>query len=122
MPRPLRQVPGWSPANAAAWGRYRELERSLGEADRARAIFELAIAQPALDMPEALWKGYIDFEVGEGLREGARAVYERLLQRTRHVKVWLSYAKFEATPLAVLATPAEAEEEEGEEARDAAAQ
>ncbi|GKF17237.1 hypothetical protein Tco_0062155 [Tanacetum coccineum] len=26
------------------------------ETKRARAIFELAIAQPALDMPELLWK------------------------------------------------------------------
>jgi crooked neck len=36
--------------------RYAELERTLGEAGRARAIYELAIAQPVLDMPEALWK------------------------------------------------------------------
>jgi crooked neck len=26
-------------------------------------------------------------------------LYERLLDRTKHVKVWLSYAKFEAEPL-----------------------
>lgn len=36
--------------------RFAELERSLGEAERARAIYELAIAQPVLDMPEAIWK------------------------------------------------------------------
>jgi hypothetical protein len=36
--------------------RFAELERSLGEADRARAVYELAIAQPVLDMPEVLWK------------------------------------------------------------------
>ena len=36
--------------------RYAELERSLGESDRARAIYELAIGQPVLDMPEVLWK------------------------------------------------------------------
>lgn len=36
-------------------------------------------------------QAYIDFEIGEGNREGARELYERLLQRTRHVKVnsWL---------------------------------
>lgn len=42
--------------------RYAELERTLGEAQRTRAIYELAIAQPVLDMPEALWK------VGLGLQ------------------------------------------------------
>lgn len=99
-------------------------------------------------------QAYIDFEIGEGNREGARELYERLLQRTQHVKVmlaawpagywldclgrvwheggqapqareapvcilqvWLSYAKFEATPLAVLATPPEEGEEEEEETR-----
>jgi len=36
-----------------------------------------------LPLPQA----YIDFEIGEGNREGARELYERLLQRTRHVKV-----------------------------------
>nr|GEZ66747.1 subtilisin-like protease SBT1.8 [Tanacetum cinerariifolium] len=33
---------------------------------RARAIFELTIAQPALDMPELLWKEYIGFEIAKG--------------------------------------------------------
>jgi hypothetical protein len=32
-------------------------------------------------------QAYIDFEIGEGNREGARELYERLLERTRHVKV-----------------------------------
>lgn len=50
----------WSPANAGAWGRFADLERSLGEAERARAVYELAIAQPVLDMPEVLWKAFID--------------------------------------------------------------
>ena len=102
----------WSPANAMAWGRFAELEASLGEIERARAIYELAISQPALDMPETLWKAYIDFEIVEESREGARALYERLLQRTQHVKVWLSFAKFEATPLNVLAKDSGAERNE----------
>lgn len=46
----------WSPENCYAWSKFAELERSLDETERARAIFELAIAQPALDMPELLWK------------------------------------------------------------------
>lgn len=89
----------WSPENCYAWTKYAELERSLCETERARAIYELAIAQPALDMPELLWKAYIDFEIGEGEFENTRALYERLLDRTKHLKVWISYAKFEATAM-----------------------
>lgn len=44
-------------------------------------------------------QSYIDFEIQEGSRERTRQLYERLLQRTQHVKVWLSYAQFEAMPL-----------------------
>ncbi|KAL5814289.1 hypothetical protein ACOSQ4_024930 [Xanthoceras sorbifolium] len=86
----------WSPENCYAWSKYAELERSLAETNRARAIFELAIAQLALDMPELLWKAYIEFERSEGEYERTRALYERLLDRTKHLKVWISYAKFEA--------------------------
>jgi crooked neck len=46
----------WSPANCYAWRKYAELEKNLSETDRARSIYELAIAQPALDTPEVLWK------------------------------------------------------------------
>ncbi|XP_017223184.1 uncharacterized protein LOC108199742 [Daucus carota subsp. sativus] len=89
----------WSPENCYAWSKFAELERSLSETDRARAIFELAIAQPALDMPELLWKAYIDFEISEGEFEKTRRLYERLLERTKHLKVWISFAKFEASAM-----------------------
>ncbi|GIM00876.1 hypothetical protein Vretimale_5770, partial [Volvox reticuliferus] len=89
----------WRPSNVGAWVRYADLERSLGETERCRALFELAIAQPLLDMPEALWKAYIDFEIAEGERERVRVLYTRLLDRTKHVKVWLSFARFEAAPM-----------------------
>jgi hypothetical protein len=29
-------------------------------------VFELAVTQPSLDMPELLWKHYIDLEIAEG--------------------------------------------------------
>ncbi|CAK9235774.1 unnamed protein product [Sphagnum jensenii] len=87
----------WAPANCYAWSKFAELERSLGETERGRAIFELAIAQPVLDMPELLWKAYIEFEISEGEHEQTRQLYERLLDRTKHLKVWVSFAKFEAT-------------------------
>ncbi|KAF9616182.1 hypothetical protein IFM89_028958 [Coptis chinensis] len=87
----------WAPHNCYAWLKYAELEHSLCESERARAIFELAVAQPALDMPELLWKKYIDFEISEGENERVRQLYERLLDRTKNLKVWISFAHFEAT-------------------------
>ncbi|KAJ3190170.1 Crooked neck-like protein 1 [Gaertneriomyces sp. JEL0708] len=87
----------WNAANCYAWIKYAELERMLGDTDRARGIFEIAISQQVLDMPEVLWKGYIDFEADEGEWENARQLYERLLQRTDHVKVWISFANFEVS-------------------------
>jgi crooked neck len=85
----------WNPANCQAWINFGELERGLDDVDRARAIFELAVDQQVLDMPELLWKAYIDFEEEEGEYERTRNIYERLLERTGHVKVWISYAHFE---------------------------
>ena len=87
----------FSVANSSTWIKYAELETILGDSDRARAIFELAINQPLMDMPEMLWKAYIDFEIEQEEEENARQLYERLLERTQHIKVWLSFAKFEAS-------------------------
>ncbi|KAI9173934.1 hypothetical protein LWI28_009080 [Acer negundo] len=39
---------------------------------------------------------YIEFEKSEGEYERTRALYERLLDRTKNLKVWISYAKIEA--------------------------
>ncbi|KAG5879664.1 hypothetical protein JTB14_021467 [Gonioctena quinquepunctata] len=85
----------FGPENCVTWMKFAELETLLGDIDRARAIYELAINQPRLDMPELLWKTYIDFEISQEEPENARQIYERLLERTSHVKVWLSFAKFE---------------------------
>lgn len=85
----------YGPENCITWIKFGELETLLGDIDRARAIYEIAVGQQRLDMPELLWKSYIDFEVAQGETEKARQLYERLLERTVHVKVWLSYAKFE---------------------------
>ncbi len=85
----------WNPANCQAWIKFAELERGLDDLDRARAIFELAVDQPTLDMPELLWKAYIDFEEEEEEFDRTRKLYERLLEKTDHVKVWISYAHFE---------------------------
>ena len=75
--------------------KFAELESLLGDVERARGIFELAVNQPRLDMPELLWKQYIDFEIEQEEPEKARKLYRRLLSKTSHVKVWLSLAQFE---------------------------
>jgi len=89
----------WDSSNCSAWIKFSELERILDDIDRCRAIFELAVGQPVLDMPELLWKAYIDFEEEEAQEpeeyERPRQLYERLLEKTEHVKVWISYAHFE---------------------------
>jgi crooked neck len=44
-------------------------------------------------------QAYIDFEIEEAERERARHLYERLLERTSHVKVYISYALMEVSTL-----------------------
>ena len=106
----------WSPASCQAWIAFAELERGLEDLDRTRAIYELAVRQPVLDMPELLWKSYIDFEDEEGEHERARALYERLLDKTGHVKVWISYARFEiGVPDTVAAGDGEEDVDEDED-------
>merc|ERR1712130_1049690 len=85
----------FNPENVQTWMKFAELETLLGDVERAGALYELAINQPKLDMPEILWKAYIDFETEQEETDKARELYRRLLQRTQHVKVWLSYAQFE---------------------------
>uniref|UniRef100_T1GQ08 Pre-mRNA-splicing factor Syf1/CRNKL1-like C-terminal HAT-repeats domain-containing protein n=1 Tax=Megaselia scalaris TaxID=36166 RepID=T1GQ08_MEGSC len=77
----------FGPENCITWMKFAELESLLGDDERARGIYELAIQQQRLDMPELLWKGYIDFEVNQGEFENARQLYERLLEKTQHVKL-----------------------------------
>ena len=85
----------FGPENCTSWIKFAELETILGDVERARAIYELAVSQPRLDMPELLWKSYIDFEIEQEEPERARALYRQLLGRTQHVKVWISFARFE---------------------------
>ncbi|KAJ9157735.1 TPR-like protein [Pleurostoma richardsiae] len=105
----------YNPANCQTWIKWAELERGLDDLDRTRSIFELAIGQPVLDMPEVVWKAYIDFEEEEGEYERTRALYERLLEKADHPKVWISYAQFEINVPEGEDEEEEAEEEEEEE-------
>ncbi|CAG8068000.1 unnamed protein product [Penicillium salamii] len=93
----------WNPASAQAWLRFAQLERDLGDFDRTRAIYELGIEQPVIDMPELLWKAFIQFEEEEYNYTAVRTLYERLLEKADNIKVWIGYARFE------MAVPAEQE-------------
>ncbi|KAJ6525605.1 hypothetical protein B0H19DRAFT_1007731 [Mycena capillaripes] len=104
----------FDPANSPAWIKFAELESQLQDFARTRAIFELGVSQSPLSMPELLWKAYIDFEIEEGEREIARGLYERLIQLSGHVKVWISYALFEAEPIPIPRALREDEDEDEE--------
>lgn len=66
-------------------------------------------------MPELLWKAYIDFEMEEGEREAARALFERLIALSGHVKVWISFAMFEAEPIPLPRAERDENEEDEED-------
>jgi len=85
------------PLSPKPWIAYIDLEDSVEEAERARAIAELAICQEQIDMPETIWKRYIDLEESVEEYDNVRKLYERLLNRTQHVRVFSSYAQFEIT-------------------------
>lgn len=105
----------FDPTNSSAWIKYAELETQLEDFPRTRAIFELGVSQSQISMPELLWKSYIDFETEEGEREKGRGLYERLIGLSGHVKVWISYALFEAEAMPLPRSQREEEDEEAEE-------
>ncbi|KAJ5995404.1 Pre-mRNA-splicing factor clf1 [Penicillium waksmanii] len=64
----------WNSSNSQSWIQYAELERGLDDLERARALYELGIEQATLDMPELVWKSYIDCEEEEGEYDRVRAL------------------------------------------------
>lgn len=90
----------YDPINPVSWIQYAGLENLLADVARARAIYDLGVRQQ-LASPEILWKSYIDFEVGEGQRERARDLYERLAALSGHYKVWIAYGLFEGSPITI---------------------
>jgi crooked neck len=95
---------------AEALVEFAKLEHALQDLPRARAIFDLAIdADEDLDMPDLVWKAYIEFEEEERQYDKVRDLYRRLLQKAEHIKVWIAFATFE---LSVPDTDDETEEEQ----------
>jgi crooked neck len=109
------RLPQFDPTNSAAWIKYAELETQLADYNRARGIFELGVSRTPLSMPELLWKAYIDYEVEEGERARARALYERLAAASGHWKVWVAYAMFEAQPIQLPRDEREDDDDDGDE-------
>ncbi|CAB10088.1 Prp19 complex subunit Cwf4 [Schizosaccharomyces pombe] len=89
----------YDPEACAPWLGYAALETKLGDSDRARALYNLAVNQPILETPELVWKAYIDFEFEEMEYGKARSIYQQLLRTAPHVKVWISFANFEIAHL-----------------------
>lgn len=87
----------FAPYNSQVWIKYASLEVELKEYSRARALFDLALKQERLDAPETIWKACIDFEIACGTPTRVRELFNLLLSKTQHVKVWLSLTQFEAT-------------------------
>ncbi|KAN0061842.1 NineTeen Complex (NTC) component [Thecaphora frezii] len=115
----------WDASNSRTWVKFAELERNLFDTDRARALYELGVRQAdevgngGLDMPEVLWKAYIDFEFEEREWQRVDALYERLLERSAHVKVWISYA-LSQIQRAIASEEDEDEDEDDDDEEDAA--
>ncbi|KAJ3512392.1 hypothetical protein NLJ89_g3549 [Agrocybe chaxingu] len=105
----------FDPTNSLTWIQYATLEAQLGDFARTRAIFDLALSQPSLSVPELTWKAFIDFEMQQGDRQAARALYERLVALKGHVQAWISYAMFEVEPMPVQHEDWEEEEQETKE-------
>ncbi len=79
------------------WIEYTDFEYELGEYERMRAIFEIGISRMVLDKPDLLWKRYItvESEIDEEDGELVRQLYHRLLERTKHPNIYISFAKYE---------------------------
>lgn len=104
------------------WIDYATLEKDLGEYERARAIFDLAVSQPEIELAELLWKRYIDFETEIGRYSKARDLYRQLADKMDQAKVWASFAIFEISVPDKDASDDDDEDEDDEddEATDAA--
>lgn len=45
-----------------------------------------------MNMPETVWRAYIDTQIALKNYDKVRELYERLIERSKHVKIWISYA------------------------------
>lgn len=83
------------PSLPKAWISMVDFEVITEETERARALCEIAISMDIVDMPELIWKRYIDLESELGQLGRARDLYDRLLEKTKHFKAFKAYSTFE---------------------------
>jgi crooked neck len=90
-----QQIAG-NKSSAELWLKFAAFERNLEEFERCLAIFQLCLApeNSSLDMPELVWKAYIEQLIEMKQWANVASAYEQLLQRTQHLKVWLANANF----------------------------
>ncbi|GIX60853.1 RNA processing protein [Babesia caballi] len=89
-----RYIETW-PFKPDSWLSFVNLELLLDERERVRAICEAAIAMDQMDMPETVWNRYLEIEKGWQQHPYVRNIYERLLLKTTHIKVFKGYVEFE---------------------------
>uniref|UniRef100_A0A8C2FFE1 Crooked neck pre-mRNA splicing factor 1 n=1 Tax=Cyprinus carpio TaxID=7962 RepID=A0A8C2FFE1_CYPCA len=81
---------------AKIWLLYAQFEiRQKNLQNARRHNFTFLSLSTVIGSFRVLWKSYIDFEIEQEEYENTRGLYKRLLQRTQHVKVWISYGQFE---------------------------
>merc|ERR1711976_706994 len=85
------------PEDTDSWINFAILEQKLLEYSRVRSILDLAISQKSLNFPERIWKFFIDFEINQESYEKVRELYLRLLEKTKHFRIWISFAQFECS-------------------------
>ena len=103
----LEQDVAKEPLNYDNWFDYTRLEEQAGDIDRARDVFERAIANKPPILEKRYWKRYIYLwlnyalfeEVTAGSAERSGKVYELALSLIPHetftfAKLWILYAQF----------------------------
>ena len=83
-----------NPNSSDNWIAYFNLEVEIGEYERARKIIRQTLDLSFLDNLELVWKTAIDFEIGQQNDLEVAHLYNTLLERTKHVKVFVSFALF----------------------------
>lgn len=82
------------PTSHNAWLAFIDLEQVLSEHARVHALYEAGVTIEEMDEPEIFWQRYIEYETENKAAARVISLYQRLLAKTRHVKVILSYANF----------------------------
>ncbi|ODV89065.1 hypothetical protein CANCADRAFT_32441 [Tortispora caseinolytica NRRL Y-17796] len=74
---------------------FANMEQNLGEDERARAIFEIALNIPEMSKRGDLWASYIQFEIEEAEYGRVRTLYGRYIEDIRTYEPWVALVQFE---------------------------